>query len=695
MECFRRFALTGLAVFIYPESSAQVAVVLLLAAVFMVASEIIAPFERLADMWLYRIGHYVVFASMFLALLLRVDVSNEREQSQEVFSGVIIIAHAVMLLVVVAQGLLIFIGWGDLVEVPNSLKDVDNDDSVDYEKGEAEPGSKTSPGCGRSSTKNADPLVEKERREKRWEIWERVAPTAKSSFFPSPAKRRGSGASSLAASLTAFHTSSPTPSIQCSEKAGGNRSCRSLSPNRRCEASTTDISHKSSTITAGTKVLAYIEVPPENRERDGFEAAMTAAGFVPPMTVPRNLSPPADDIQQAIDTSSRTADISASSRFGKTNAVLPQAEASFVRPAVEEKSDSCTSPTKQRDGKLRTFKSWSPQQRYRSVTATREVVRRTAGAEKKTRKRTLAKKQGDSPNSPPTDDVTTTGKKESYKRSPANAMAKIPGTRSVVSATIVRSKSGSSPGAPASSRTPALDARTTDAKTQAALPSAESSQTPSAGVLKPHSRTKPGSCTDGESKTPRKSSSHSPLDESPPKSPPKKEASPKARLSPWHPRKVYTPAWRLESTETAEPGVKSSGLGQKKGDVGLELQETRSRGREKKQGRQGRRREGRSSPPGSSKFATGRGITHNDRRRAAVESSENQTEINGILTENGPDNVPNPKNELRNAGGLSIGMRSYSGSASGTEEVEEVGMRTRLREGWAPRYPLIRTSPTL
>ncbi|CAM9844184.1 unnamed protein product [Scytosiphon promiscuus] len=127
VECFRRIALTGLAVFIYPDSSAQIAVVLLLAAAFMVVSEILAPFARPVEMWLYRAGHYVVFASMYLALLLRVDVSDEHGQSQEVFSGVIVIAHGAMLLVVVAQGLLIFVSWGDDVEVPGALKSVDAD----------------------------------------------------------------------------------------------------------------------------------------------------------------------------------------------------------------------------------------------------------------------------------------------------------------------------------------------------------------------------------------------------------------------------------------------------------------------------------------------------------------------------------------------------------------------------------------
>lgn len=111
MECFRRIALTGLAVFVYPDSSAQIAIVLLLSTIFMVLSEILSPFSCHVEMWLYRAGHYVVFSSMFLALLLRVDISDENERSQEVFSGIIVLAHAVMIIVVVGQGLLICVGW--------------------------------------------------------------------------------------------------------------------------------------------------------------------------------------------------------------------------------------------------------------------------------------------------------------------------------------------------------------------------------------------------------------------------------------------------------------------------------------------------------------------------------------------------------------------------------------------------------
>ncbi|CAM9759611.1 unnamed protein product [Laminaria digitata] len=148
VECFRRIALTGFAVFIYPDSSAQIAIVLLLAAMFMVVSEILSPFARPVEMWLYRAGHYVVFASMYLALLLRVDVSSERDQSQDVFSGVVVIAHAVMLIVVVSQGLLIFVGWGDLVEAPEAFAVIDRRSTPDRTRQYAM--EREAAGCGRA-----------------------------------------------------------------------------------------------------------------------------------------------------------------------------------------------------------------------------------------------------------------------------------------------------------------------------------------------------------------------------------------------------------------------------------------------------------------------------------------------------------------------------------------------------------------
>ncbi|CAN0067276.1 unnamed protein product [Ascophyllum nodosum] len=106
IECGRRIALTGLAVFIYPESTAQVAIETLFAVVFSYISEILSPFAEPLDAWLYRSGTCVIFLSMYLALLLKMETADEESHSQDVFAGLLIAAHGAMVLVVIANALL-------------------------------------------------------------------------------------------------------------------------------------------------------------------------------------------------------------------------------------------------------------------------------------------------------------------------------------------------------------------------------------------------------------------------------------------------------------------------------------------------------------------------------------------------------------------------------------------------------------
>ena len=77
IECVRRIALTGLAVFIYPGSAAQVALEALFAVVINAIFEMQCPFINPLDKWLYRSGTWVIYLSMYLALLLKVDVSDD------------------------------------------------------------------------------------------------------------------------------------------------------------------------------------------------------------------------------------------------------------------------------------------------------------------------------------------------------------------------------------------------------------------------------------------------------------------------------------------------------------------------------------------------------------------------------------------------------------------------------------------
>ena len=103
VECSRRVLLAGVVVFIYPNTAAQIAISLLMAFAFSVASEGLAPYASRWDTWLNRVGHAIVFVSMYLALLLKVDVSDERASSQRMFESVLVAAHACLVLVVVIE----------------------------------------------------------------------------------------------------------------------------------------------------------------------------------------------------------------------------------------------------------------------------------------------------------------------------------------------------------------------------------------------------------------------------------------------------------------------------------------------------------------------------------------------------------------------------------------------------------------
>ena len=103
IECGRRVSLAGVVVFIYPNTAAQIAITLLMAFAFAIASEGLAPYASRWDTWLNRIGHAVVYVSMYVALLLKVDVSDENASSRHVFDAVLVAAHGCLMVVVVAE----------------------------------------------------------------------------------------------------------------------------------------------------------------------------------------------------------------------------------------------------------------------------------------------------------------------------------------------------------------------------------------------------------------------------------------------------------------------------------------------------------------------------------------------------------------------------------------------------------------
>ncbi|CAB1114889.1 unnamed protein product [Ectocarpus sp. CCAP 1310/34] len=103
IECGRRILLTGLVVFMYPNTAAQIAITLIMTVVFAVLSEALHPNAQAWDTWVSRVSHAVVFMSVYVALLLKVDVSDEKRSSQKVFEAVLVAAHACMVLAVVVE----------------------------------------------------------------------------------------------------------------------------------------------------------------------------------------------------------------------------------------------------------------------------------------------------------------------------------------------------------------------------------------------------------------------------------------------------------------------------------------------------------------------------------------------------------------------------------------------------------------
>ena len=103
IECGRRVLLTGVVVFILPNTAAQIAITILISSFFALFFEILSPYKSESDTWLSRGGHVIVFLSMFDLLLLKVDVSDDTDQSQAAFAGVLVAGHVLMILAIVVE----------------------------------------------------------------------------------------------------------------------------------------------------------------------------------------------------------------------------------------------------------------------------------------------------------------------------------------------------------------------------------------------------------------------------------------------------------------------------------------------------------------------------------------------------------------------------------------------------------------
>ena len=106
IECGRRIVLMSVVMVIDDDSAAQIAVSLMLAIVFTVLSEALAPYESQFDAWVNRFGHAVVVFSMYFALLLKVDISNDSQNSQRVFEVMLVCIHVLMILTAIGEATL-------------------------------------------------------------------------------------------------------------------------------------------------------------------------------------------------------------------------------------------------------------------------------------------------------------------------------------------------------------------------------------------------------------------------------------------------------------------------------------------------------------------------------------------------------------------------------------------------------------
>lgn len=117
IECIRRMWLAGAVAFIYPNTAAQIAITLVIALIFAFLCEGLQPYSSTLDAWVSRTGHAIVFFSMYVALLVKVDVSNERVRSQNVFAGVLVGAHACMIAAIFVEAI-VLVCWAAVNEDP-------------------------------------------------------------------------------------------------------------------------------------------------------------------------------------------------------------------------------------------------------------------------------------------------------------------------------------------------------------------------------------------------------------------------------------------------------------------------------------------------------------------------------------------------------------------------------------------------
>lgn len=96
LECVRRVTMTGVVVFLFPGTAAQLSISCIFALVSIVVIALYKPHADRFDRILYISGSVLVFLTMYLGLNMKVDVGNETSQSQAAFSALLITLHGGM-----------------------------------------------------------------------------------------------------------------------------------------------------------------------------------------------------------------------------------------------------------------------------------------------------------------------------------------------------------------------------------------------------------------------------------------------------------------------------------------------------------------------------------------------------------------------------------------------------------------------
>lgn len=94
----------GVIVFIFPNEPGQVAVTLVIACMFALVFEALAPYDSKWDAWISRSGHVIVLLSIFVAFLLEQEDSEKSSSSHDLYGSVLLAINVLMVLAVAVQG---------------------------------------------------------------------------------------------------------------------------------------------------------------------------------------------------------------------------------------------------------------------------------------------------------------------------------------------------------------------------------------------------------------------------------------------------------------------------------------------------------------------------------------------------------------------------------------------------------------